>query len=72
MIVVVLSRGPVLGLMFTRVSHDSRYMRSLLMGLIGMILFYCSFVALKKQDQVKPDQDVDDYIQPGEVEEYSG
>lgn len=42
------------------------------MAISGMVLFYCSFVALKKQDRVKPDQEVDDYIQPGEVEEFNG
>ena len=39
---------------------------------LGMILFYCTFVALKRQDQMKPSQDVDDYIQPGEIEEFGG
>ena len=39
---------------------------------VGMVLFYCTFVALKRQDKIKPSQDVDDYIQPGEVEEFGG
>lgn len=42
------------------------------MAISGMVLFYCSFVALKKQDRVKPNQDFDDYIKSGEVEIFTG
>lgn len=37
-----------------------------------MVLFYCTLVALKRQDDVQAPKGLDDYFQPGEKEEFGG
>jgi hypothetical protein len=37
-----------------------------------MVLFYCTAVALKRQDHTPTPQGLEDYFQPGEKEEYGG
>ena len=38
----------------------------------GMVLFYCTVVAMKRQDQVTTSPGMEDFFQPGEKEEYGG
>ncbi len=38
----------------------------------GMVLFYCTLVAMKRQDEVPTPPGLDDYFQPGEKEEFGG
>lgn len=40
--------------------------------MIGMVLFYCTAVALKRQDHTPTPQGLEDYFQPGEKEEFGG
>jgi hypothetical protein len=37
-----------------------------------MVLFYCTLVAMKVQDQVTITPGLDDFFQPGEKEEFGG
>lgn len=37
-----------------------------------MVLFYCTVVAMKRQDHVPTPQGLEDFFQPGEKEEYGG
>jgi hypothetical protein len=39
---------------------------------LGMVLFYCTLVAMKVQDQVTKTPGLDDFFQPGEKEEFGG
>jgi hypothetical protein len=39
---------------------------------LGMVLFYCTLVALKRQDDVPVSSALDDFFQPGEKEEFGG
>lgn len=38
----------------------------------GMVLFYCTLVAMKRQDQVTIPDGLDDFFQPGEDQEFGG
>jgi hypothetical protein len=37
-----------------------------------MVLFYCTMVAMKRQDEVPTPAGLDDFFQPGETQEYGG
>jgi hypothetical protein len=37
-----------------------------------MVLFYCTVVAMKKQDWVTAPQGLEDFFRPGEEQEYGG
>jgi hypothetical protein len=37
-----------------------------------MVLFYCTAVAMKRQDHIQTPQGLEDFFQPGEKIEFSG
>ena len=38
----------------------------------GMVLFYCTMVAMKRQDDTQTPPGLEDFFQPGEREEFGG
>ena len=39
---------------------------------LGMVLFFCTLTAMKRQDEAPIAQGMEDFFQPGEKEEYGG
>lgn len=39
---------------------------------IGMVLFYCTAVAMKRQDEYGVGEGLEDFLDPGEKIEFSG